>query len=190
MKLHGYSHEFDVCLYLRPAPVHIHHKIRGTGSESSLLLTAPDIVCPPSPPPPPPIAHTLCTISIFAELAAELIRGRLESTCLPAQAMSFTPSWALSITPQQQPLQETGEKITSPFLKRDISNPQEVFWLQLQLKRERRRIKDSLRATEKPQSDINMFSLLARKWTYLLERDFYHPSPPKKRVREMDFKLW
>ena len=68
------------------------------GSESSLLLMI--LSAPPHThtPPPPPIAHTLCTIS-------EMIRGRLASASLPAQAMSFTPSWALSTAPQLQSLQ-------------------------------------------------------------------------------------
>ncbi len=97
--------------YVISAPACIHHKIRGTMEVSHRFSSRLLIL---SAPPPPPIAHTLCTISAFVELAAEPIRAWLESACLPAKGISFIPSRALGITPQQQFLQETGREITSP----------------------------------------------------------------------------
>lgn len=117
-------------LYMWPAPAFIHHKIRGTmevshRSSSQLLILS----APPHRPSPTPFAQ-FC------------IRGACSATdkrtageaCLPAQAMSFTPSWALSITPQRQSLRETGGEITSPALKRPISSPRELTAVSVVLK--------------------------------------------------------
>lgn len=65
---------------------------------SSSSSHLPDIVCPPTSSTTATAArrlHLLC-ISVFVKLTAELIREWLESTCLPAQAVSFTPSCARS----------------------------------------------------------------------------------------------
>lgn len=118
------------------------------GSESSLLLTI--LSAPPPPPPTPPIAHTLCTIS-------EMIRGRLASACLPAQAMSFTPSWALSTAPQLQSLQGDRWRNNHPGSERNrFPTTLEKFSLW--------GIKDSLQGSWSHSRIIIMFSLW--KWTF------------------------
>ncbi|KAK9530238.1 hypothetical protein VZT92_011757 [Zoarces viviparus] len=94
-KLHGYRHEVDVfytCIRLA------YIVRRGLdGSESSLLLTAADIVCPATTAHRPHPSHN----SVFTELAAELIRGTAgrAPAWIPAQAMSFTPQ----LGPQRHP---------------------------------------------------------------------------------------
>lgn len=129
----------------RPGPACIHHEIR-SASESSLLLTACNIVSTTSPVHRP---HPS-----FVELAVE--PKREDGWRTPAhllEHLSFTPSWAFSIPPQQQSLQETGGEITGPLWEH--AWPSRSFPTATSVTKECRCRNDSL---QQAQSDIKTFS--------------------------------
>lgn len=109
-------------------PTCIHHE-KTNASESLLLLTACDIVSTTSPP------HRPHPSEDGWRTPAHLLKQ-----------LSFTPSWAFSISPQQQSLQETSGEITGPLWEH--AWPSRSFLTATSVTKERWCKKDSLRQAE------------------------------------------
>lgn len=92
LEIAEHSHEGGTCIYLRSAPVRINHKIRGavevSHRSSSGLLILSASTAPTHRPHP---AHSIC----IRRACSRADKGTV-GECLPAKAMSLTPSWALS----------------------------------------------------------------------------------------------